>query len=330
MEKMLNGILFGSTGAGKTSLIRMLEDPTYAVESVSVYSTTKYPTSHVISVDWEPHSTSYQLKMIDTPGLQKIRCLSDAQKNESIIEEIRQFLINEKMTHLSFIGLVVNVDQISSEEIKAFKQLRHFLGETLVSQTILIFTHCEEKLISNDFNCIDEKYRTLIEYAQLGRIYTGLLHSDIDKVKDLSSQNQTLFEQRIRTNIFKMRHTFLEKVFNNCTSSVPIPESWFERVSTSSSHTASNLSEQYGAVSSMQTSSEASQRQTGCCAKYFKWCKCQRCVDYYLLMAFFLFCTLVLYLFKYLWIFLSSSVGYISNQFRDLLFVKPKAQQRKT
>ncbi len=102
MQKTLNGILFGSTGAGKTSLVRMLEDPTYAIESVSVYNTTEYPISHVVSIDWESHYTSYQLKVIDTPGLQKIRCLNDVRKKENIIEEIRQFLINEKMTHLSF------------------------------------------------------------------------------------------------------------------------------------------------------------------------------------------------------------------------------------
>ncbi len=129
-------------------------------------------------------------------------------------------------------------------------------------------------MVLDDFNRIDEKYRPLIEYAQLGRIYTELLHSDIDKVKNLTSQNQTLFEQRIRANIFKMRHTFLEKVFNNC-NSVPIPESWFERVSTASSQTVNNLFEQYGAASSIHALSEASQRQTGCWAKFFRWCTCQ-------------------------------------------------------
>jgi hypothetical protein len=91
------------------------------------------------------------------------------------------------------------------------------------------------KLTENIRN-FEQDYRALVEYAQLGRICTGLLHSDLDKVKDLSSHNQILLEQPIRANILKMRYTFLEQVFNNCTS-VPISEYWFERVSTSSSHT---------------------------------------------------------------------------------------------
>ncbi len=50
MQKALNGILFGSTGSGKTNLIRMLEDPTHAIESVSMCNTTEHTTSHVIPI----------------------------------------------------------------------------------------------------------------------------------------------------------------------------------------------------------------------------------------------------------------------------------------
>ncbi len=49
-QKIVNGILFGSTGVGKTNLIRMLGDPTQAIESFSEYNTTEHPSSYVVSV----------------------------------------------------------------------------------------------------------------------------------------------------------------------------------------------------------------------------------------------------------------------------------------
>ena len=165
-----------------------------------------------------------------------------------------------------FIELAVR----KSQHLKNFDS---FLAKHWPVQYFSFFTHCEAKKRSVDFDRIDEKYgsnemyRSLVEYAQVSRIYTGLLYSDLAQVKDLSSNNQTLLDERVLVHILKMRHTFLEKVFNHCTL-LSIPEYWFERTLTSSrlhtinanqpsSPTASNRSEQYDAASSTCASSQA-------------------------------------------------------------------------
>lgn len=96
----------------------------------------------------------------------------------------------------------------------------------------------------------------------------------------------------------------------------------------SSSHTASNCSEQCSTASSTHASSQTSQRQAGCCSKYISWCRCQHCVDYYILTAFFLFYTLTLSLVKYIWIFVSSSIGCLWSPIRDSFFEKPKVERK--
>jgi len=141
-----NVLLLGKSGTGKSTLFEVLRDPTHRGNaSSSLFSKTINAEYHPLVI-FDPSQRKYfSINIIDTPGLFEQRAIeADRRENTEIFSVIRQCL-KKSVTMVSTILLVLKMnDKFSPENMRVLQEVSDFLGEELMSHTVMVFTNAED------------------------------------------------------------------------------------------------------------------------------------------------------------------------------------------
>ncbi|CAF1298839.1 unnamed protein product [Rotaria sordida] len=121
---------------GKTTLFKVLTDPEYVNPESKIHSSPKTASYNTNSIHSQLDNRSYQLNIIDTPGLREIKNEKDKESNDTtIVDVIRQCLVGH-IRKISCICLVFSTN-IHQDDLNAFETLKAFLGEEMSMRTMM-------------------------------------------------------------------------------------------------------------------------------------------------------------------------------------------------
>ncbi len=130
----INVLLVGKTKNGKSTLLRMLDNPRYINPEQKIHSTTKEASYNNFS--FHEDEKSYNLNIIDTQGLHEIKNKTDQTYNDEQILKVIQECLMTSVRKLSCICLVFSTT-ILNDDLQVFAMLKNFLGDEMSERTML-------------------------------------------------------------------------------------------------------------------------------------------------------------------------------------------------
>jgi len=133
-----NVIIIGDSRSGKTTFMKLIQDINYT-PSIHVYRGTEHPesSSMLISINGE----FMYVNFINTPGMYEES--SNKRSNMTIQETITSF-VKKDITKVSMILLTVNGRSgLNALQTKSVRETIRFLGKSLLTNTGILITHCE-------------------------------------------------------------------------------------------------------------------------------------------------------------------------------------------
>jgi len=183
VASILNVILLGKTGVGKSTFLNMLQNPKQVTER-KVYSQTRQPELHTIVVRNTQHDKVWALRVIDTPGIFESReKASDVRSNTELLKLVYH-CVDFHLTQINIVAITIRGDTgFNEQEVIVSNHLIDFLGPAFSQCAMLIVSNTEsmpqnkrEKYIQ-DLK-IGDKTKRISDYCKLGVIFTGSIDAD--------------------------------------------------------------------------------------------------------------------------------------------------------
>jgi GTPase SAR1 family protein len=210
-----NVLILGKSRSGKSTMIGVLKDPTYAAEQLSLFANKEGPQFQAFSLrDIEDETLRYNLNIIDTPGLQEQGQMGNEEKrnDEAILKSI-MFCLKNEVTKIHMLVVCVSAFQgVSNSDAEAFEAyIKQFYHENI--PIVLCISRAESKTES-------EKQK-LAEEFKSHAFFGQLLKKDNVCVQFMGCVDEnTAYHafsekelQRLYRNVYKMRNTMLQSIF---------------------------------------------------------------------------------------------------------------------
>lgn len=190
-----NVLLMGPSKSGKTTLTRVLHDPRYISEELSLRSSSDTQASCIRDIT--PIEVPVMINIIELPD----KIISTKDSVSMIHEECRRFDIH----HFHLIALCVSFDAgIDGSAIQSFEHLIDYFREEPIRRNLcLIITRCESKnedqrtRLHNEVRH-DVQFNQISEYFERGIHFSGALNRDNwnGASEALYNQFETVYEYR--------------------------------------------------------------------------------------------------------------------------------------
>jgi len=157
---------------------------------------------------------AYSINVIDTPGICEIRAtMSERSSNEQIMKII-QDCVNDKVTHVSSVFLLVPIGIINEEDIQVLNTMKTLLGEGFKRNTMLVFTHAEQHQLSTLTERLKEFLSSeislpFLEFCQGGVHFSGALNGEL--CQELGPD----YENKVKSKVTCLRQNLLESIMNS-------------------------------------------------------------------------------------------------------------------
>lgn len=190
-----NVLLVGPSKSGKTTLIRVLNNPRYISEELSLRSSPDTQTSCIR--DMIPEEVPISLNIVELPA----KVINTRNNLSMINEECRRLGIH----NFHLIGLCVSFDAgIDGSAIQSFDYLINYFGHEQIKRNLcLIITRCESKNDNQRRKLRDEvlhdvQFSQIGEYFGRGIHFSGALNRDSwnGASEALYNQFETVYEYR--------------------------------------------------------------------------------------------------------------------------------------
>eukprot|EP01125_Pyxidicula_operculata_P002462 TRINITY_DN12320_c0_g1_i1.p1 TRINITY_DN12320_c0_g1~~TRINITY_DN12320_c0_g1_i1.p1 ORF type:complete len:280 (-),score=23.98 TRINITY_DN12320_c0_g1_i1:39-878(-) len=205
-HRSINMVVLGSNGVGKTTLIKMLRDPSY-VSVRQVLSQTKSASFEELHYS----RNGFSLRVLEFAGpFESSEKSSDIQTNRDLLQLVHG-CIDFRMTRINAIVITINGNTgFTGRELESATVLMNFLGHRFSDVALLAVTHCESMTEDSRKRYVkrlmeDEKTKQVLEYCKLGAIFTGSMDSD------LIIKHPTLFSSMSK-DIQKLQEDALDKI----------------------------------------------------------------------------------------------------------------------
>ncbi|CAF2979971.1 unnamed protein product [Rotaria socialis] len=175
-----NVLLIGRTRTGKSTIKKVLVDPTTVADEMKLAAQTRTATIESYIID----DNATVLNIIDTPGLfERGSSEINWQDNKAILKTIETCIARE-ITKFHLVCFCASFESgVHEEDVKAMKLLIDFLGPDLTNNACLIVTRCESK---NEKQRADLKheiendtmFKPLAGYFKKGILFSGTLDHD--------------------------------------------------------------------------------------------------------------------------------------------------------
>jgi len=204
-----NILVIGATRSGKTTLMKLLTDPSYINEKrKTLFSETIE--ARLNNFVTENNSTNYILNIIDTPGLFEITAKTEkARTNEEITSVIMDCLRNEitKINKIFFVfSKELGLSAANVETINLFLEKYPIFA----LKCTLIVTHCENEE-TNDLLALEEELRKsgITGIPEMNILFSGC----IENRNNVEERSKELEEQYKRVRDF--RNLILNDIFKS-------------------------------------------------------------------------------------------------------------------
>ncbi|CAF1375026.1 unnamed protein product [Adineta steineri] len=175
-----NILLIGRTRTGKSTIKRVLVNPTVVTEEMTLASQTKEATFESFVID-DNHTV---LNIIDTPGLfERGTDVQKVQDNAAILKTIER-CIEREITKFHLVAFCASFESgINEDDVKSIKALIDFLGPDVSKNSCLVVTRCESKNTEQLQNLKNEiksdiHFKPLAGYFKQGVFFFGALDRD--------------------------------------------------------------------------------------------------------------------------------------------------------
>jgi GTP-binding protein EngB required for normal cell division len=207
-------LFIGQGQVGKSAVINLLMDSNHVEKPHGYETKTEDPT--ISQFDVLTKGSECFLTLIDTPGLKHVQHEKDKPKDARKDEEFQKtasLFLEHNLKNVSVIALVFNINApISDEQLDVFHVVMEYLGKSVATHCLLVFTHCEGL---TDKDCVEqlkmfdssEHGREIREQCKLGVVFMG------SRVGDRKIAEE-VFEKR--------RQRFLNLLVNQCRRK-PVP-----------------------------------------------------------------------------------------------------------
>jgi len=211
-------MLIGRTRTGKSTIKRLLVDPTTVPNDLTLKSDTRDPVFESFHIN----DNKIILNVIDTPGLfEHSNTEVDMRDNETIMRTI-EICANRELTKFHVICFCVAITTgINKEDIASLKLLADFLGKEISRNSCLIVTRCESKNDDQRNNMRmelmeDIYFKEIAHFFQLGIFFSGSLNPD-----DYEQGNESLYAQYFTVSDYR---TKLIELFTSNIEPFPVKE----------------------------------------------------------------------------------------------------------
>jgi GTPase SAR1 family protein len=211
-----NVLILGKSRSGKSTMIGVLKDPTFAAEELSLFANKMDPQFQSFSLrDVTDEKTRYNLNVIDTPGLQEQGAEGEVMRNdESILKSIR-FCLRNEITKIHMLVICVSAFQgVSNSDAEAFEAyIKEFFHEKI--PIVLCISRAESKTESEKQKLAEEfkahsYFGSLLKHPNVSVQFMGCV--DENTAHHAYSEKEL---QRLYRNVYKMRQMMLQAIFDS-------------------------------------------------------------------------------------------------------------------
>ncbi|UJR17551.1 hypothetical protein I4U23_004447 [Adineta vaga] len=197
-------VLLGRTRVGKTTLMKVIQNPLYRPDMPSIFSETGRVNIHQFVTNHK--NRHYSFTIIDSPGLYECMRHDGRPLTNETVKHLLDNCITQDVTHIHAFAFVFSIQgSINDEDIQSMIFIKkHY--PTLKKFFMLILTHCEEKTDEEKKRLTDEFFshprvikHNLHEFFNLGYFYTGSLRPELGSNPNLEaaiSQQRKVLEMR--------------------------------------------------------------------------------------------------------------------------------------
>lgn len=138
-------LIVGRTQTGKTTIINTLINPRSS-SSHSSYSETREPQLHklIVTKTAQADHKSYQLNIIDTPGLKEVRRTGEKAYTDKELLDLSTLFVKENIARINMVAMITRAGETNREDIEVFREIIRFLGDEFSKISMLILTHCDD------------------------------------------------------------------------------------------------------------------------------------------------------------------------------------------
>jgi GTPase SAR1 family protein len=211
-----NVLILGKSRSGKSTMIGVLKDPTFAAEELSLFANKMEAQFQAFSLrDVQDEKTRYNLNVIDTPGLEEQGKENEAvRSDESILKSI-QFCLRNEITKIHMLVICVSAFQgVSNSDCAVFEAyIKEFFHEKI--PIVICISRAESKTESEKQKLAEEFkshsfFGPLLKNPNVSVQFMGCV--DESTAHHASSEKDL---QRLYRNVYKMRLTMLQAIFDS-------------------------------------------------------------------------------------------------------------------
>ncbi len=185
---VINVLLIGRCGVGKSTLIETLRDLSY-ISTRTGCSLKREPSCNQLIIGHHDGKT-YTLNIIDTPGFYENRHNpNEIRIIEQLVSFLRDMFVSGGVCTLNAICFVTIAGRMNRNDIETFNFLINFLGPRFGSISSLVLTHCD-KMSMEALNQLSQDITThpecasVVDYCKLGIYYHGIIDMNALNVYD--------------------------------------------------------------------------------------------------------------------------------------------------
>lgn len=191
-EPSVNVLLIGRSQVGKSTIIKVLLDPSYNVEARGFSDTTE-PACRQLAVRNNESNACYRLNIIDTPGLGESMQHVEPRSNVELMRLMGQFLALN-ISALNAVCFVSRASKTHLHDINIFNQIMDYFGREFSTISMMVLTHCDEFRPSD----IDKFEKNIQQHSATSRIYNycslGLKRFGAINVQTIQAFQEDLYD----------------------------------------------------------------------------------------------------------------------------------------
>lgn len=210
--KIVNVLLVGRSGVGKTTIIDTLINEKTFVEAPEGFSKTREPNCHRCVV-YTDDGTLYQLNILDTPGLQENSKDPTNNRSDDAILDLAARCVKENVTFLNAVCFVSVAGKTFEQDVDTFKRLKEFLGGAFTHNAMIILTHCDQIPDSRFAKYVEDlsqlaQTKDVYDFCKLGVFKYGAVNKDNFEDFDEEFKEKAIIARQKKTAV--MRNELIE------------------------------------------------------------------------------------------------------------------------
>jgi len=225
---MLNVVLLGKAGSGKTTIIKTLESLYYEPPGHSLFASSKEPKNNTFYLKWRDEH--YQLNIIDSPGIFESIDREDQNRDNSDLINMTTTCIDNSVTKVHCFAIVQRQDvTLTPESVQTFSEFSNILPQDIRDNCCLILTHCEHL---NSIKC-ETKMKEVLSKKDISLLTKGGVYFMGSHDNDLLSQfeDDPELQNSLKEDLAKSINNFQEQLLENLMKLNPIvPYSYIDKI----------------------------------------------------------------------------------------------------